>query len=115
MKKLLNKIFIATFILPFLAVAISNPAKDLFVTIGDNSFSSIILFLIQKILLPLAGLTAMLFIMLGGFRYITSRGDDEAAESGKKTLTNAVIGLVIVILSYVIVVVVIKAAQGQVQ
>jgi len=65
--------------------------------------------------LEVAGLIAVAFIIYGGFRYITSAGNEEAAESGKNTLTNAIIGLVIIILSYVIVAVLINAlARGDV-
>lgn len=93
-----------------LAVNIENPAKGLFVgKIGDGSFKSIFMFLINDILLPLAGTVALMFIIIGGYQYITSSGDEEVAAQGKKTLTNAVLGLVIVIFSYVIVVVVINA------
>lgn len=58
---------------------------------------------INKILLPIAGTIAVLFIIIGGFQYITSGGNEELAEAGKKNLQNAIIGLVIVILSYVII------------
>lgn len=68
--------------------------------------------LISNLLLPIAGLVAVFFIIIGGFRYITSAGNDEAAEAGKKTLTNAVIGLVIVIFSYVIVSVVASSLRS---
>jgi len=95
--------------------AIKNPATDFFVTIpGNGDFKSILLFAIQKILLPLVGLVSVAFIIIGGFQYITSGGNEEQAEAGKKTLTNAIIGLVVVILSYIIVVVIINALNGKV-
>lgn len=59
--------------------------------------------------LALAGIVAVAFLIFGGFRYITSGGNDEAAESGKKIITNSIIGLIIIILSYVIVTVIINA------
>lgn len=58
---------------------------------------------ILKYLLYLAGAIAVLFIVIGGFQYITSSGDEEQAEKGRKTLTNAIIGLVVVIMSYAII------------
>ncbi len=61
---------------------------------------------IIKMLLQFAGAIAVVFIILGGFWYITSAGNGEQAEKGKNTLVNAVIGLVVVILSYTIVAVV---------
>ena len=66
--------------------------------------TSIILYL-----LTIAGILAVLFIVIGGFQYILSGANEELAERGKKTLKNAVIGLVIIILSYVIVNVIAKA------
>ena len=46
----------------------------------------------------------MLFILLlsAGFKFITSGGDPKATESAKKTLTSAIAGLVIILLSYII-------------
>ncbi len=59
-----------------------------------------------EIFLGVVGLVAVAFLIYGGFRYITSAGNDETAESAKKTIQNAIIGLVVVILSYVIVAIV---------
>ncbi len=53
--------------------------------------------------LYLAAVIAVLFIIYGGFLYITSGGDAAQAKKGTQSLTNAVIGLVIVVLSYLIV------------
>lgn len=64
------------------------------------------------ILLGVAGLVAVIFLIVGGFRYITAGGNEEAAEAGKKTITNAIIGIVIIILSFVIVRVVANAVKS---
>lgn len=58
--------------------------------------------------LYLAAIVAVIFIIIGGFYYITARGNDDQAKQGRKTLTNALIGLTLVILSFVIVQVVYK-------
>src|SRR5687767_3133275 len=58
---------------------------------------------IIQIVLGFAGVLAVLFIIIGGFQYITSGGNEELAERGKKNLQNAIIGVVIIILSFVIV------------
>lgn len=58
--------------------------------------------------LYLAAVTAIIFIVIGGYYYITAAGNDARAASGRKTLTNALIGLVLVVLSYMIVQVVYK-------
>lgn len=53
--------------------------------------------------LVFAGIVAVVFIILGGFWFLTSAGNEETAEKGRKTLLNAVIGLVIIIMSFAIV------------
>ena len=54
-------------------------------------------------LLGIAFGVAVLFLIIGGFWYITSAGNEETSEKGRKTAINAIIGIVIIILSYVIV------------
>jgi hypothetical protein len=61
---------------------------------------------ILKLLLYVAGALAVLFIIIGGFWYITSSGNEEQAEKGKKALINSIIGLIAVILSYTLVTVI---------
>lgn len=50
-----------------------------------------------------AGALALLFIIYGGLQLVTSNGNKERMEGAKKTLTYAIFGLIIVILSYFIV------------
>ena|SRR3989344_4038400 len=69
----------------------------------NNSSASSIILQIINIALGVAGLVAVLFLLVGGFRYITSAGNEETAEQAKKIITNAIIGIVIIILSFVIV------------
>ena len=98
-----------------LAVNFKNPAGGFLLDRGaaGNTFPSLLLYFVE-LLLGIVGIISVLFIVIGGFQYITSAGNEEQAEAGKKTLTNAIIGLVIVILSYVIVVVVMNALEGKV-
>ncbi len=56
-----------------------------------------------RLFLTFAGAVAVVFVIVGGFMYITSAGNEEQAEKGKKTLINAIIGVVIIIMSYVII------------
>ncbi len=53
--------------------------------------------------LAFAGTVTVLFLMVGGFWYLTSAGNEEQAEKGKKTIINSLIGLVVIILSFAIV------------
>lgn len=61
------------------------------------------IFRVIQIALGLAGLIAVLFLIIGGFRYITAGGNSDGAENGKKTILNAVIGIIVIILSFVVV------------
>jgi hypothetical protein len=51
----------------------------------------------------IVGAVAVIMIIYGGFRYITSGGDSNAVGGAKNTLIYAIIGLVIVALAQVIV------------
>src|SRR3990167_1617386 len=53
--------------------------------------------------LLIAGSVAVLMIIVGGFLYITASGDQERLEKAKKTLRNAIIGVIIILLSLAIV------------
>jgi len=45
----------------------------------------------------LAVVVFFLMLIWGGFKYITSGGDPKATESAQKTLTNAILGIVLLI------------------
>lgn len=49
-----------------------------------------------------AGIAAVFFVVFAGIKFITSGGDAKQVEGARKTLTFAIIGLVIIILSYTI-------------
>lgn len=49
------------------------------------------------------GIAAVIMLIIGGFRYITSSGNQETVKAAKNTITYALIGLVIVALAQVIV------------
>ncbi len=53
-------------------------------------------------LLGIAGAIAVLFIVIGGVKLVTSAGNPKRLEDAKKTLTYAIIGLIAVLLSTVI-------------
>ncbi len=67
---------------------------------------------IVNVLLILAAIIAAIFLVIGGVRYITSSGDEEAADKAKNTILYAVIGLIVIGLSAAIVNFVVGAIQG---
>jgi cytochrome bd-type quinol oxidase subunit 2 len=58
---------------------------------------------IINILSLLVGAIAVIMIIIGGFRYVTSAGNDSNTAAARKTIMYALIGLVIVALAQVIV------------
>jgi hypothetical protein len=50
-----------------------------------------------------AGLVAVIFLIIGGIRYITSTGDSQRIKAAKDTILYAIIGLVVVIVARAIV------------
>src|SRR5450756_631027 len=86
MKKLLIKIgILIPLFLPRVAFAASNAAVDHF---ASDAMTAI---------LALAGTAVVFFLVRGGYLYITSTGDPAALEDAKRTIRNALIGLIIVI------------------
>jgi len=97
MKKRLSRIVFAIYtVLPTYAFAaldskiVERPATG---SIQD------ILNTIQVWLLSIVGGLTILFLIIGGVQYITSAGNTARAEMAKKTITYAIIGLIIVILT----------------
>lgn len=72
---------------------------------GDNlaSFVWTIVLNISADLSMMIGYASLIFIIYGGFRYMMSNGDSGQVASAKKTIVNAVIGLIIGVLATVIV------------
>lgn len=68
----------------------------------ETNLTDIILTVVNY-LLSIAGLLAVLFIIIGGFRFMTAGGNEEASDKAKKTIINALVGIVVVILSFAIV------------
>ena len=57
---------------------------------------------ISKIVLAFVGVLAVLYLIYGGVLYLTAGGEAEKASKGRTAITNAIIGLVIIIHSYAI-------------
>lgn len=65
-----------------------------------------------KWLLTLAASLAILFLIIGGIRYINLRGDFEQIEKAKNIITFVVIGLVIILIAYSVIVALDKIIKG---
>jgi hypothetical protein len=99
------------FAIPALAMAATNPVGQglgMFSGLFGNGLAAertlpqLIVDVVQLMLI-FAGAVAVIFVIIGGYLYITAGGNEEQSEKGKKSLINAIIGIVIIIMSYAII------------
>lgn len=58
---------------------------------------------VVNLLSAVVGIVAVIMIIVGGFRYVTSGGNDTSVTSAKNTILYAIIGLIVVALAQIIV------------
>ena len=68
---------------------VKDPFNDNFGTLAD------VFGVAMNVIMGVAVSLAVIFLGLGGIKYITAQGDAKAAEEARTMLTNAIIGLVI--------------------
>ncbi|MDP3997020.1 MAG: hypothetical protein Q8P73_00765 [bacterium] len=78
---------------------------------AQNSLVNAVTFLLNGLLI-LAALAAVVFLILGGFRYIFSQGDEDQSSQAKNTILYAVLGLIVIGLAAAVVNFVVGAIQG---
>ena len=57
---------------------------------------------IVNVLLIIVGILAVIYLIYGGVLYLTAGGDAEKAGKGRTAITNAIIGIIIIVLSLAI-------------
>ncbi|MDO8657587.1 MAG: pilin [Candidatus Levybacteria bacterium] len=90
-------IFINSLLITALITASPAYAQSADISKVTNFIQNII-----QIFVTIAGLVATGFMVVGGFRYMTSSGNPEALDGAKKTVLYSAIGLAIVIGAFVI-------------
>ena len=55
-----------------------------------------------KVFLTLLGIIFLVLIMLAGYKWMTSQGNQEKVDEAKKEITRAIIGLIIIMAAYAI-------------
>lgn len=53
-------------------------------------------------IVALAGIALFIMLIVGGFNMLLSGGDQKKLEAAKGTITNAIIGLVVIVVAYLI-------------
>ncbi len=88
-----------------------NPEAVSTATGGESSFRGLVLRVINYFL-GFLGLISVIMVIYGGVTYVTSAGNDDAVGNAKKIIMYALIGLVVVLLSFVVVSAVLGAGTG---
>lgn len=95
----------------------NNPAKDSGFRLGDfnflqpfkptsnaeagNTFNAL-LGQIIGLVLTIAAIVAFFYLVISGFQYITSGGDAGKAQTARQGIINALIGIVIILVAYLV-------------
>ena len=74
---------------------------------GDTDANPLIVSVVN-LLLYIVGIVAVIMIIVGGMKYLTSSGDSGKVTSAKNTVVYAVVGLLVAIFSWVIVNLIVK-------
>ena len=59
--------------------------------------------LIINILIGIIGVAAVIMLIIGGFRYVFSQGEEKSTKGAKDTILYAIIGIVVALLAFAIV------------
>lgn len=83
-----------------------------FNTNGTNADLRTLVVNIIKVLLSLLALFFTILIIMAGFRWMNSRGNEDEVTKAKSQLKNAIIGIIIIIAAYAITIFVIKMSES---
>ena len=101
--------------LPVASAGLLNPTDNIQAvseaTGGESSFRGLVLRIINYAL-GFLGLLAVIMIIYGGVTYVTSAGNDDAIGNAKKIIMYALIGIIVILLSFVVVRAVLGAGTG---
>jgi len=103
-KTTLKKIFISLSLVFIALVPLLSAKATTGIEINSGSsmvnLPAIIEWFINVFLVGIMGIAAFIALIVGGFMYLMAGPDATKAEKGKKTITYAIIGLVLATLSY---------------
>ena len=109
MSKIIRNLFILVFVVlvaPSYALAQGTPLPEKCSSAGKcyTPLSSITTLFanILSVVVILAGFAAFAMLVFGGFRFIIAQGDPKAVQAARGTITWAVVGLVMIIVSWLV-------------
>jgi uncharacterized membrane protein YidH (DUF202 family) len=71
------------------------------VNLGDGDLKEVIAEIIN-VILGFLGVIAVLIILLGGFKWMTSQGSSDKVDEAKKLIGAGIVGLIIILAAYAI-------------
>ncbi len=89
-------------LLPTSVAAISFIDPSLSIGLGTANLYDAVIRLIGWVL-GLLGIIAVIMVLWGGFQWMVSGGNEERVDRAKKTLSGAIVGLIIILLAWAIV------------
>lgn len=78
---------------------------------AEGDLATVILNLVNYVL-AIVGVIALAYLVYGGFRYITSAGNEETVDEAKRIIFNAVIGIIVIGVAAALVNFVIRGVGG---
>jgi type IV secretory pathway VirB2 component (pilin) len=97
-------LIVVTFARPIVGFINSTfSASPTTLTINNGFIIAFIQNILAKFLIPLSSLLAVFFLVIAGYYWITANGDEKKIGSAQKMATNALIGIIVVLLSTTIV------------
>lgn len=88
--------------MPLFAFTLRNTDIGSLIGLPDVELTTVIFRVIQLALGALPLIT-VIFLILGGLQWMTSAGDEEKLDRAKRTISSAMIGLVVVLMAWAIV------------
>jgi hypothetical protein len=109
---------LAAFFVPDVAAQLIDPTTDvpanlINATNGEGGVKRLIVTFINWAL-GFLGLIAVVAIIIGGYYYLLSGGDEGTAGKGRKIIIYAIIGIIIILLSFAIVNTVLTIGTGEI-
>jgi Zn-dependent protease with chaperone function len=94
-------VFFAMTVMPALAQLNTGIEYGTYTGLGTKDLREGVMAIV-RVLLGFLGIIAIVILLYGGFVWLTSAGNEEKVGQAKKVITSAIIGLVIVFISYAI-------------
>lgn len=98
-------------VLPFAASALTIDNVGGTLTLGSADLKETVLNIITFVL-GLLGLIAVIMILYGGFVWLTAGGNEDKVGSAKKIISAAIVGLIVILLSWAIVTFVVNSTTN---